>query len=61
MRHRGRGVKVIGFLQFLTPETRWFAVGIGSILSLDNILIYFRSPINSFSNEKVIFLSCVIS
>ena len=41
MRHRDRGVKVIGFLIFLTPESRWFSVGIGSILRLDNILILF--------------------
>ena len=41
MRHRGRGVKVVGFLIFLTPETHWFSVGIGSILRLDYILNLF--------------------
>ena len=39
MRHRGRGVKVIGLLIFLNPETRWFSVGIGSILGIDYIFI----------------------
>ena len=48
MRHRGRGVKVIGLLIFLTLETRWFSVGIGLILGLDNILILF-----SFSNQFI--------
>ena len=38
MRHRGRGIKVVGFLIFLTPETHWFSVGIGSTLRLDYIL-----------------------
>ena len=39
MRYRGRGMKVMGFLIFLTPETHWPSVGISSILGLDNILI----------------------
>ena len=46
MRHSGRGVKVVGFLIFLTPATHWLSVGIGSILRLDNILILF-----SFSHQ----------
>ena len=25
MRHRGRGVEVVGFLIFLTPETQWLS------------------------------------
>ena len=41
MRHRGRGVKVVGFLIFLTPETHWFSVGIDSTLRLEYILISF--------------------
>ena len=41
MRHRGQGVKVTRLLIFSTPETRWFSVGMGSILGLDNILILF--------------------
>ena len=41
MRHRGRGVKVVGFFIFLTPETHLVSVDIGSILRLDNILILF--------------------
>ena len=41
MKHCGRGFKMIGLLIFLTPETRWFSVGIGSILGLDNISILF--------------------
>ena len=41
MRNRGRGLKVVGFLIFLTPDPRWFSVGICSILRLDNILILF--------------------
>ena len=61
MKHRGRGVKVIGLLLFLASETHWWSVGIGSILRLDNILFYFRSPINDFFNEIVIFLPRVIS
>ena len=45
MSRRGQRVKVVEFLIFLTPETHWIAVGIGSILSLDNIFdfINFRS------------------
>ena len=39
MSHRGRGVKVVGFLIFLTPETHWLSVGKGSNLRVDNILI----------------------
>ena len=40
------GVKILPplffeFLVFLTPETRWFSVGIGSIIHLDNIWILF--------------------
>ena len=34
-------VTVVGFLIFLTPETHWFSVDIGSILRLDYILILF--------------------
>ena len=41
MRRCGRGVKVVGLLIFLTRETRWFSVGIGSVLRLDNYLILF--------------------
>ena len=41
MSRRGEGVRVLGFVIFLTPETYWFLVGIGSILRLDNILILF--------------------
>ena len=61
MKRRGRGVKEVGFLIFLTPETNWLLVTIGSILRLDNIQIVFRSLINNFCYEIVIFLSCVIS
>ena len=46
MSRRGRGIKVVGFFKFLTPETHWFSVDIGLILRLDNILILF-----SFSYE----------
>ena len=60
MRHRGRGVEVVGFFIFLTPETHWFSVGIGSIIRLDHIWFDFRSLLNYFSNEIVIFLSWVI-
>ena len=41
MRHRVRGVKVVGFLIFLFPETHSPSVEISSILRLDNILILF--------------------
>ena len=59
MRHRGRGVKVVyRIFNVLTPETRWFLVGIGSILRLDNIFIF---VLVSITYEIVIFLSCVIS
>ena len=61
MKHRGRGVKVVGLLLFLASETLWLSVGIDSTLRFDNILIYFRSLINYFCNEIVIFLSRVIS
>ena len=44
MRHRGQGVKVVGFLVFLTSETHWVSVGIGSILRLGNIFILFSFP-----------------
>ena len=44
MRQLGRGVKVVGLLIFLTPETHWTSVGISSILRLDNILILFLFP-----------------
>ena len=60
MRHRGRGVKLVGFI-FLTPETHWPSVGKSSFLRLDNILILFSFYFNYFSNEIVISLSCVIS
>ena len=53
MKHRGRGVKVVGLLIFLASETHGSSVGIGSFLRLDNI--FFRSLINYFCNEIVIF------
>ena len=61
MRQRGRGIKVVGRLPFLASETHWFSVRMSSILRLDNILFYFRSHINYFCHEIVIFLSRVIS
>ena len=62
MSHRCRGVKVVGFYihVFLTPETHWFSVGIGSILRLDYIVILFSFSINYFCNEIVIFVVCHI-
>ena len=50
MKRCGRGVKMVGLLISLTPETHWLSVGMCSILRLDNILI-FCSLINYFSNE----------
>ena len=41
MKHRGRGVKVIGIKLCLTLETHWSSVGIGSTLRLDNIFSLF--------------------
>ena len=49
MKHRGRGVKVVGLLLFLASETHWLSVGIGSILRLDNIFILF-----SFSYQSLL-------
>ena len=40
MKHRGRGVKVVGLLLFLASETHWLSGGIGSILRLDNIFYF---------------------
>ena len=51
MKRRGREVKVVGLLIFLTTETHWLSMGIGSILRLYNIFFfYFRSLINYFFN-----------
>ena len=41
MKHRGRGMKVVGILLFLASDTHWLSVGIGSTLRLDNIFILF--------------------
>ena len=49
MKHRGRGVKVVGLLQLLALETLGLSVGIGSTLRLDNIFILF-----SFSYELLL-------
>ena len=41
MKHRGRGVNLVGLLVFLALEILRLSVGIGSILRLDNIFILF--------------------
>ena len=40
MKHRGRGIKVVGHLQFLASETLGLSVGKGSTLRLDNIFFF---------------------